>query len=761
MRFQVTHKLMTYLLVLSALATLGAAGLLTVEAAAATLVLGGLSWFFDPGTAAARLLARGVLVLRVLATGFFAWTAYEVWTRLPEPDLSPVLNFVLFLVVYKLFQRAANRDYLQVYVLSFLLVLAAAAFAQSFVFAIAFAAYVVLTTWTLMLLHLRREMEDNYLVKHSGQTHSHKVGVARILNSRRVVGVPFLLATGGVALAVSLGSALTFAMIPRIGAGFVFGGPRARRNLIGFSDEVTLGNAGFLSADNQTVALRATLPRLTRLSSNGAREAEVDRFYWRGTVYDTYLDGRWTRSRTPALRSTLQDLGRIQLLREPHLQPVEAVKVPFPPLEGTERQEIDIVGVSVPVAFALDQPVAFELPPPKVGTLAEVRLDPRFSGEVAFQGPGTEIPTEAGPDGSGELRAFAGTHYVAYSRDPLSFSTARRGRPLAEVPHELVAPYLAMPPDLSPRVAELARKITAGKATPAAKMLAITDWLQATHGYSTDVRPADKGRDPVEQFLFERNAGHCEYFATAAALMLRAVGVPTRYVNGFLGGEWNDIGHYVTVRQNRAHAWVEAYLGQWGWMRVDATPPLRPVGRMSKLRQLLDSLEFFWSRWVVGYDLGRQIELARTLGRGVGVAPAHTAEPRGAWPWRPILIRVGILVVLLGVFVVLRRRRAARAPGATLPVQATQAVGRLYRRSIERLRLRGYERHPFETPTEFATRLGRANIRGAEVFATLTEFYVQARFGRRQIPDDLVAELGRRLGELGLPQRGDTSQRAA
>ena len=121
--------------------------------------------------------------------------------HLPEPDLTPVLNLVLFLAVYKLFQRTANRDYLQIYVLAFLMVLAGAAFAQSVVFAAAFAAYVVVTTWALILLHLRREMEENYLVKHSGNAPSHKVGVARILNSRRVVGGPFLAMTGVVAIA--------------------------------------------------------------------------------------------------------------------------------------------------------------------------------------------------------------------------------------------------------------------------------------------------------------------------------------------------------------------------------------------------------------------------------------------------------------------------------------------------------------------------------------------------------------------------------
>ena len=165
---------------------------------------------------------------------------------------------------------------------------------------------------------------------------------------------------------------------------------------------------------------------------------------------------------------------------------------------------------------------------------------------------------------------------------------------------------------------ELAKKITAGRTNAPAKLLAIIDWLRTTHEYTTNLQRNPAIADPLEDFLFEQKAGHCEYFASATAVLLRASGVPSRYVNGFLGGEWNEIGHYVAVRENRAHSWAEAYMGELGWMRVDATPPNRSLFRMGRLRQIFDSIDFFWGRWVVGYDLGRQIELARRLGHGLG-----------------------------------------------------------------------------------------------------------------------------------------------
>ncbi len=281
-----------------------------------------------------------------------------------------------------------------------------------------------------------------------------------------------------------------------------------------------------------------------------------------------------------------------------------------------------MVGLSVPVAFALDHPIGFELPSAKIGTLTELRLAPRWSGEVALR----ISPLDIGADGD-DVHAYAGTHYIAYSRDAMSMVRAGAGKPLHDVDPAALAPFLALPPSLSPRVIELAKKITAGRTNAPAKLLAIIDWLRTTHEYTTNLQRNPAIADPLEDFLFEQKAGHCEYFASATAVLLRAAGVPSRYVNGFLGGEWNEIGHYVAVRENRAHSWAEAYMGELGWMRVDATPPNRGLFRMGRLRQIFDSIDFFWGRWVVGYDLGRQIELARRLGHQLGGALRRGRSP--------------------------------------------------------------------------------------------------------------------------------------
>jgi transglutaminase-like putative cysteine protease len=757
MRFASAHKLVSYLLVLVALVALASTRALELLAGLSFVALAGASYVADPGTRLAALLDRRTTAVRIALALVLAASVWHVMRQLPEP--GPAFEPLLALLAYKLFYRRTHRDYMHVYALAFLVVLLASTFAASVMFLVAFAGYVILATWALILFHLRREMEENYLVKHSAEAPSQKVGVARILGSRRVVGGAFFGATGGVAVAVFLGAVAVFIALPRLGAGLVLGPTVTSPTVAGFGDEVALGRYGTATGRGHDVLLRASVPALSALADDQARREAAEHLYFRGAVFDRYDNGRWTHARLPELRTAIDSDGNRHWVGE------AGVSSSVTPADGEadrieqNKQDIELSGLPATVLFALDRPLGFELPAARLGARSTLRVVPRWSGETALR--------VGGSDEGDSFITLAHAHYTAYSSDPLLLDL-----PSTRLPPEVRSAYLVIPPELTARVGTLADRIAAGagSTSDAAKAGAVIDWLQAHHGYTADP-PAHAGADPVEDFIFGRGPGHCELFASAAVLLLRGSGIPARYVTGFRGGDWNAVGGYLSVRDDRAHAWAEAFVSSRGygrWMRVDATPPGAAPPAPARMADLADAVEHLWTRWVVGFDLGRQQDLVHRVGRGFarivsGETRARTAQRR--WPMVDLVPALAVLALGIALIVVARRmpRRRTLLPwpasvgkrGMRTPAERRNAIAveRLYRRTVTRLTRAGWPRRPSETPREYAVRLRSCDAVANDAFDRLTDRYAAARFGGHPVDDEMILTLGRELASGGVPAK--------
>jgi protein-glutamine gamma-glutamyltransferase len=718
MRFSAIHKVASYLMVSSAFAALALSRELSPLVVALTIAAVFSSFFVEPPQHAWLRGRVWTGVWNGATLVAFSWTILDA---LRGEALFSGVRFLCFLLVNKLFNRRASRDYLQAYVVSFLMLVAGAALSSDLAYAACFLGYVVFATWTLTLFHLRREMEENYLLKHSDGALSERVEVDRILNSRRIVGGSFLAGTSLVSLGIFLGATAVFFLIPRFGFGFFVSRARHGTTTVGFSDRVDLNDVGSVK-DNPQVVVRVGLD---------APPAEPLRL--RGISLDRYQHGRW--SRTAEVRAQpLKRWDALWLVDKPSAARVRDI------LAHARRQVVYLDPLDTAVVFGASQPVAFELDQARAGLgPPPIELEARGGGEV--------VAVERHVDASGRTYAGdrkSGLRYTVWSeepRRPIGELLSLPDGPRPNAPE--LAPYLQLPGDLPPRVAELARTITAHARGPYAKALAVEKYLRETYRYTLDLK-RDERYEPIDDFLFVTRAGHCEYFATAMAILLRALGIPTRSVNGFLGGEWNDYGKYVAVRQGNAHSWVEVFI-DGGWLTFDPTPggSAAAGGVWNKLAQMTDWMEFAWFKYVIELDLNKQANAVSSIRKWLQNLTSTSTigdalKRHDGW--------LGGLGALLAGAIGLRAWRRRR-PSARLPRAGAQAQG-AFQRALKALERRGHARGTAETGRELAVRVARAGDPAAQQFSSLVELYYAARFGGDAVPP---AELDRLAQQVQRP----------
>ena len=247
----------------------------------------------------------------------------------------------------------------------------------------------------------------------------------------------------------------------------------------------------------------------------------------------------------------------------------------------------------------------------------------------------------------------------------------------------------AVPGDLDSRIRALATRV-AGRSTAAGKKIAAVErYFQDNYQYQFGI-DVPAGSDPLTYFLLEKPPAHCEYFASGAAVLLRTVGVPSRYVTGFVAAERNDYGNYWVARNRDAHAWVEAFDPEQGWVVVEATPASGvPQGASaSAASQLWDTLRAQWQRLVASVRKDGMSAVLGVLGR---------------WSERPWFFVV-LLLVAAGIALGWMRGRRGEKPAGPRDPNLGQ-LQRLLNEMDQRWRKAGLARRPHETLHQFAERV--------------------------------------------------------
>jgi transglutaminase-like putative cysteine protease len=743
MSFESYFRACSYAMVACGVLALAVAGGVGPALALAFAAVLALSWRLSETRWQLSERAGMVVVLLALPPFYLDWSlqrgvaqdaAQQVYA-----GVSALVHFTLLLSSIKLLQVKSDRDWLFLYLISFFEVLLAAGLNASPTFLLSLGLYVFTALLAVVCFELRKssrvvpQSESRLLVANRpgllrrGRAGKSRKG-ARALRRLPLAAACLFLAIFGLALPI-------FLITPRAAESTLsVPGGAASTGFTGFSDHVTLGDIGRLNESNQLVMhVRVEAP--ARAGNRPLR--------WRGVALD-HFDGRyWSRSDEP--RPTYPDFdGNLFKLGTTE------------DITRLTTQTFFVEPIDTPVVFAAPRALALQ------GGFPYVLRD---SEDGLLSRP---HPTE---------RVTYTVHSDTYEPAPDELRADRGTLPPNNTPnlHRPGEEYLQLPASLDTRVGSLAVMVAArARARNAYDVArAIEAHLNSNayggeYKYSLEMRA--KGPDPVSDFLFNVRAGHCEYFATAMAVMLRTLRIPARVVNGFQTGEYNAAADAYVVRQADAHSWVEVYFPEAdAWVTFDPTPADgRPAGTSGRgvlgaFSRYADALELFWIQHVVAYDRQGQRALARTISSQISDytrAASDSADGLGAllavWfggkggrlsgalgyvasPFA--LAPASLLLAVVGLWWMRRRGLFVRGP-KRVEGEAARAVVEFYERMTAALKGRGLTRRADQTPLEFAEAVGTPEV------LAVTSAYNRVRYGAQDLTRAEAEEIERHLRKV-------------
>lgn len=632
--------------------------------------------------------------------------------------LDLAVEFAAALQIVRLATRRGAMHDQQVILLALLHLVAGTVLGGGIAYGLCLVGFLVLAPGALVLSHLRREVEGNYRQGARDRT-GLPVDVPRILRSRRVIGPGFLALTCLLSLPIIAFTATMFILFPRVGLSLLLLQSQQGKRMIGFSEHIDLAQVGTLRED-PTVVIRFRPPQ----PEGKLPEQMILRL--RGTAFDEYQGGgQWARSTNE--RVPLARFGSdVALLRPADPARDTLLKVELEPLDPTV---IFLPSRSVAIRWTNGLDQGAYRPPPLV------------------RGPESTYRYEATPD-----RVLRYDVFVAPPSEFVEEPITSRDRDR----------YLQMPKGLPTRMRDLAVAWTTGASTDEEKAQRIAKHLSTEFSYTLSP-PSGKEPNPVDHFLFESRAGHCEYFSTAMVLLLREVNVPARNVNGFVGGTLNRFGGFYTVRQRDAHSWVEAWIdrgGRGGWMTFDPTPaagaqPLAAKGSfLSMMRDAFEAVSRNWDTYVIGYDLQKQITLLDRMRKSLErrqQSPLPSTNTTPIDKKRLLGTFAGLAIAGGAAYFLWRRRRRPQGPedGPAGRARQQRVATELWMTLEEALAARGAARPRNVPPLRFTEQLVETRKDSlAEEAYLLACRYTQARFGGQPFTPEEQREFSRRVAIL-------------
>ena len=667
------------------------------------------AWFLEGSKLQVSERIGTVLIVLAVPLYYLLWRGGFFAFESAEAVLPSVLaRLILTLSAIKLLQKKSDRDWIFLYIMAFFQVLLAAGLSISALYLVSFVAFVFFMVSTIILFEMRkteRAVKEKATVKpDEGLSKLRLPGIGRIPVTALVLIVVII------AIATPM-----FFFIPRVGGAGIGADPGGVSTRSGFSDRIQLGGIGRIQ-QNDEVVMRV------RLDGNDTTGS----LRWRGIALDTFDGQGWSKSR-PNSREP-RDKGDRDIIQVDYASGRESLLL----------QTVYLEPLDTPVLFAAPRAVGVQ------GNFSVLMRD--VYGAIYFQRAGERISYRVLSDTSQQAPQTLRSDRNAY---PIQFSN-----------------YLQLPDAFDKRIEDLAGSVTESARNRYDAAFMVENYLQTQFGYTLEQKAG--GSDPVSDFLFNVREGHCEYFATTMALMLRSQGIATRVVTGFQQGDYNETADVFVVRQRHAHAWVEVYFpGEEAWVTFDPTPAagqgsdVAAAGLTDTFAKYLEALEMFWIQYFVAFDSQEQRSLFTSVKRSFQDYQIKTSsyfetiqiliaewwkdvKGENGFETRVSAIGFGVaglafaiafaLLIIGGVRFLRKHKLISRFLARVRPNRGTAVVD-FYDRMVGLLAARGIVRDPHQTPVEFAAGLDMPSV------AKVTDAYNAVRFGNKQLTDREEKEL--------------------
>jgi protein-glutamine gamma-glutamyltransferase len=616
--------------------------------------------------------------------------------------LLGAIHFLLFVMLVRLYSATTDRDAFFLTVLAFAGILAAAILTVDTIFLVLFFIFLLFAVATFVGMELRR-----------GGRGATTTAILHPAQERRLARALTIAAISVAFGSIMIGGTLFF-FFPRFSGGYLGRTSMQPSLMSGFTDDVELGQIGEIKK-NPAVVMRVKT----------GMPIGYPRLRWRGIALTRFDGKRWSTpdhrqpiTLRPNLTGQINVADPEQNLNEPGVElNYEALVEPM----ATDAIFVPSNAVSILGGFNGENPNPMNI------RRSYVFRD--FTGSL-----------------SNPFRNYAPVRYFGVSRLPTIQPAKLRAAP-TDYSENIRDTYLQLP-QLDKRILPFTQSVTARATNPYDKAVAIESYLRTRFTYTLDLS-GKPDKDPLANFLFTTRAGHCEYFASAMTIMLRSIGIPSREVNGFLPGEYNDLGGDYIVRASDAHSWVETYFPGTGWVTFDPTPASNEQpGFLSRLGLYVDWMELNWNEWVINYDFAHQVQMAQNVQRNTRnwteaarnwfmLQQLQGKQRLKSWLDRSgditfalpvalaillVLLRYGVLrLAVKKVWFYLQLRRPSR--GSANP----QLASRLYGELLRVLAKRGFARKESQTALEFAGVVSEPRL--APAVREFTQIYAQARFG--------------------------------